>query len=208
MTALFVTSTGGHLTELVRLRPRLVGDQPVTWVTFPGPQTEHLLRGEDVVYAKYMAPRAYRGLVENALLALKVFRDRRIERVISNGAGVALSFLPLARALGIETHYIECAARTRSPSLSGRVLARIPGVRVYAQHSALANGRWKYGGSVIEQYVAEEAPRYGVPRRVLVLLGTMPFPFARLVDRVDLTDTKSEELREAARALAHDNGRP
>lgn len=29
-----------------------------------------------------------------------------------------------------------------------------------------------------------------------------------IVDRVDLTDTKSEELREAARALARDNGRP
>ena len=28
-----------------------------------------------------------------------------------------------------------------------------------------------------------------------------------IVDRVDLTDTKSEELREAARALARDNGR-
>jgi len=29
-----------------------------------------------------------------------------------------------------------------------------------------------------------------------------------IVDRVDLTDAKSEELREAARELAHDNGRP
>ena len=28
-----------------------------------------------------------------------------------------------------------------------------------------------------------------------------------IVDRVDLTETKSEELREAARALARDNGR-
>jgi len=29
-----------------------------------------------------------------------------------------------------------------------------------------------------------------------------------IVDRVDLTDAKSEELREAARELARDNGRP
>ena len=29
-----------------------------------------------------------------------------------------------------------------------------------------------------------------------------------IVDRVDLTDTESEELREAAQALARDNGRP
>ena len=29
-----------------------------------------------------------------------------------------------------------------------------------------------------------------------------------IVDRVDLTDAKSEELREAARQLARDNGRP
>ena len=29
-----------------------------------------------------------------------------------------------------------------------------------------------------------------------------------IVDRVDLTDAKSEELREAARELAQDNGRP
>jgi len=29
-----------------------------------------------------------------------------------------------------------------------------------------------------------------------------------IVDRVDLAETQSEELREAARALARDNGRP
>ena len=29
-----------------------------------------------------------------------------------------------------------------------------------------------------------------------------------IVDRVDLNDAQSEELREAARALARDNGRP
>jgi UDP-N-acetylglucosamine--N-acetylmuramyl-(pentapeptide) pyrophosphoryl-undecaprenol N-acetylglucosamine transferase len=194
MTALLVTATGGHLSELVRLRPRVVGDQPVTWVTFRSGQSEQLLRGEDVVYAEYMPPRGYRGLAVNALLARRLFRERTFDMVISNGAGVALSFLPLARAHGIETHYIECAARTQSPSLSGRVLARVPGVHLYAQYPSWARGRWTYGGSVLEQFSAEEAPRHERPRRIVVLLGTMPFPFTRLVAQLQRVVPKGVEI--------------
>ena len=49
MSALLVASTGGHLVELMRLRPRLtgIGDE-VTWVTFDTPQSRSMLAGEDV----------------------------------------------------------------------------------------------------------------------------------------------------------------
>jgi UDP-N-acetylglucosamine--N-acetylmuramyl-(pentapeptide) pyrophosphoryl-undecaprenol N-acetylglucosamine transferase len=184
MTQLLVAATGGHLTELARLRRRLVDDEPVTWVTFPGSQSEQLLEGEDVVHARPMVPRDYRGLARNTTIARRLLRERPIDRVISTGSGVALSFLPLARARGIETHYIECAARTAAPSVTGRVLAAVPGVRLYAQYRDWANGRWSYGGSVFDPYVAEEVPGAGRPHRIVVLVGTMPFPFTRLVERL------------------------
>jgi hypothetical protein len=133
MTQLLVAATGGHLTELVRLRHRLVRDAPVTWVTFPGTQAEQLLGGEDVIYVRPMIPRDYRGLVRNAVIARRLLRERHVDRVISTGSGIALSFLPLARAHGVETHYIECAARTAAPSVTGRMLSAVPGVRLYAQ---------------------------------------------------------------------------
>jgi UDP-N-acetylglucosamine--N-acetylmuramyl-(pentapeptide) pyrophosphoryl-undecaprenol N-acetylglucosamine transferase len=173
MTQLLVAATGGHLTELARLRKRMLRDEPVTWVTFPGSQAEQILEGEDVVYVPSMVPRDYRGLARNLLIARRLLRERPIDRVISTGSGVALAFLPLARAHGIETHYVECAARTA-----------VPGVRLYAQYPSWASGRWGYSGSVFDPYRAEEAPGAEPPRRIAVLVGTMPFPFTRLVTRL------------------------
>jgi UDP-N-acetylglucosamine--N-acetylmuramyl-(pentapeptide) pyrophosphoryl-undecaprenol N-acetylglucosamine transferase len=184
MTALLVAATGGHLTELARLRPRLVAGEHVIWVTFAGRQSDQLLAGEEVVHAHPTPPRDYMGVARNLRLARRLLRERRIERVISNGAGVALSFLPLARARGIETHYVECAARATGPSLTGRLLSAVPGIRLYTQFPEWAGRRWVFGGSIVEGFEVTTGLPERSPRRVLVTLGTMTFPFTRLVDRL------------------------
>ena len=62
-----------------------------------------------------------------------------IDTVVSTGSGIALSYMPLARARGIPCHYMESAARSDGPSRTGRILCRVHGVHLYTQYPGLAN---------------------------------------------------------------------
>ena len=81
-------------------------------------------------------------------------------------------------------HYVESATRWSGPSLSGRILGRIPPVHVYTQHERWASRRWTYTGSVFDGF--EAVPRSPVPdriRKVVVTVGSLDFPFDRMLRR-------------------------
>jgi UDP-N-acetylglucosamine transferase subunit ALG13 len=183
VSTLLVTSTGGHLSELVRLAPRLPVEDPITWVTFDTTQARLLLRGEQVEYVHHTHSRDWAGVVRN-LPRARALLNGDVHCVISNGAAIALSVIPLARARRIACHYIECSARTLGPSATGRALTLVPGVRLYAQHAAWAAGRWEYGGSVYDLYEAGPRVEPSRPLRVAITVGTQPFPFTRLIGRL------------------------
>ena len=185
MTRLLLASTGGHLGELVLLAPRLsprVEDE--LWLTFDCQQSRTLLAGRRVQFIRDTPPRDWRGVLINARFARRLFASLDVEMVVSNGAGVALAFLPLAAARGIPAHYIECAARTTGPSLTGRVLERCPAIQLYTQHPELACDRWRFAGSAFESYQAVELSTPPPLRMVVVTTGTLDFSFRRLYDRL------------------------
>jgi UDP-N-acetylglucosamine--N-acetylmuramyl-(pentapeptide) pyrophosphoryl-undecaprenol N-acetylglucosamine transferase len=155
-----------------------------TWVTFDTPQSRSLLKGEDVVYVEYTAPRDWRNATRNLVPAWRLLSSGRFDHVISTGSGIALTFLPLARARGLRATYVESAARSRGPSLTGRIVARVPGVRLGTQYRSWEDRRWEYVGSVLDGYGA--FPSAGAPeiRQMVVTLGTIPYDFRRLVDRL------------------------
>jgi UDP-N-acetylglucosamine--N-acetylmuramyl-(pentapeptide) pyrophosphoryl-undecaprenol N-acetylglucosamine transferase len=185
MTRLLVASTGGHLTELVLLAPRFSppADDEL-WVTFDSQQSRTLLAGCNVRFIRDTPPRDWRGVLINAVVARTILSDADIDMVVSNGAGVALSFLPQARVKGIPTHYIECSARTEGASVTGRILQHLGGVRLYTQHPELRNSRWWYGGSVFDSYQAISVISPPPLRRVIITVGTLDFSFQRLLDRL------------------------
>lgn len=180
---LLVASSGGHVRELFELFPRLPLTGTVEWVTFDTPQTRSLLDGETVHYVGFIAPRDARSIARNVPSTRRILHDGAYECVVSTGSGIALDFVPVARAMGIECHYIESATRQSGPSLTGRVLGVVPGVRFYSQTPAWTDRRWHYAGSVFDGFetVAHE-PR--PLRRVVVTLGTLDFGFRRLVERL------------------------
>jgi UDP-N-acetylglucosamine transferase subunit ALG13 len=186
MADLLVASTGGHLAQLLRLVERL--PQPSaeqTWVTFDTPQSRSLLDGRDVRHLPYTGSRAYAQTVRNTWTAQRILRARRWDRVISTGAAPALSFLPFARLHGAAPIYIESAARSEGPSVTGRLLSRIPGIDLYTQYEGWAGARWRYAGSVFDSFepVPDAGPR--APRRIVVTLGTIGgFEFRRLLERM------------------------
>lgn len=184
MTTLLVASTGGHLAELHDLVPRLgLGDR--RWVTFDTPQSRSLLDGEDVVYVPPATSRDLVGAVKDLVVARRMFRRERYERVISTGASVAMSFFLPATAAGVECTYIESATRTDGPSLTGRMAARVPGARVYTQYPSWADDTWRYGGSIFDAFEAVPREREPEVRKVVVTLGTHErYTFPRLLTKL------------------------
>ena len=125
------------------------------------------------------------GTLRDYLHARRMLAGGRFTRLVSTGASVAVSFFAPAVAAGVPCTYIESATRTDGPSLTGRLLTLLPGVRLYTQYPSWAEGRWRYGGSVFDAYTAHRSPSPPAVRRVVVALGTHPrYAFPRLLDRL------------------------
>jgi UDP-N-acetylglucosamine--N-acetylmuramyl-(pentapeptide) pyrophosphoryl-undecaprenol N-acetylglucosamine transferase len=182
VTALLVASTGGHLRELHALRRRLrAGD--VEWATFDTAQSRSLLAGERVHHVEFTASRDLRHVLTNVPHAMQILRAGDYDQVISTGSAIALTFLPAAAAIGLRARYIESAARSQGPSLTGQLLMRVPGIDLCTQYPGWARDPWRYGGSVFDAYEAIDQ-RFSAIRRVVVMVGTLGFGFGRLVKRL------------------------
>jgi len=183
MRALFVANGGGHLKELIHLSQRL--PFPVDeslWVTFDSPQSRSLLRDQEVCYVRYSSPRDGWATVVNFWAAARILRRHRFDVAVSTGATVAVSFLPLARMLGIPSHYIESATRTDGPSLTGRLLRWVPGLQLHTQHASWSGGRWSFAGSVFDQFDCTVDPDRAAIERVVVTVGASEtYGFERLI---------------------------
>lgn len=118
--ALLVGSAGGHLAQLVRLRPWWQ-DLERTWVTFDKPDARSLLAAEDVVWAHHPTTRNIPNLLRNLGLAWREVRRRRPDVVVSTGASVAVPFFVIAWLLRIPTVYVEVFDRIDSATMTGRL---------------------------------------------------------------------------------------
>lgn len=188
MSTLLVASSGGHLKELHHLKDRVEGiEPPFSWVTFDTPQARSLLAGEEVDWVPFVGGRDPVNVAKNLAHARRIFKRRRPEVVLSTGSAVALAYFAYGRAKGLPCHFVESAARIEGPSLSGRIMTRVPGVSLYTQYKVWADDRWQYRGSVFDTFVGEERPE-GPPERldrVVVTLGTYRgYDFSRLVERL------------------------
>lgn len=187
-SVVFVASTGGHLEELVRLRDRFVPHAAASrWVTADTAQSRGLLADEQVTWVPEVAPKDWRAAVQVLPAAAHLLRTQPVDMIISTGAAIAVPFALAAFRAGVPMHYVESAARTSGPSLSGRMCALVPGTRVYASHQGWADGPWVFRGSVFDGF--EPADPGGVPtrglRRVVVTLGTQAgYSFARALQAV------------------------
>lgn len=194
MTALLVANDGGHIMQLHTLRSRLDITDDLLWMTPRTAQTESLLAGERVRWTRPCPTRDAGALLRNAWDARDVFATNDISIAVSTGAALALAVLPQARLHGIPCVYIESATRVTGPSVSGALLSRVPGIRTYSQSAALSSRRWTFLASPWDVYetgasaraTAASAAGRRVPdvRSVVVSLGTSPYGFRRLVERV------------------------
>jgi UDP-N-acetylglucosamine--N-acetylmuramyl-(pentapeptide) pyrophosphoryl-undecaprenol N-acetylglucosamine transferase len=185
MATLLVASTGGHLKQLHRLHRRLTGvEGPFRWATFDTPQSRSLLEGEMVEFVHFVGGRDPLSILRNAPAANRMVGNAEVQTVVSTGSSMALPFFALARARRLRCHYIESAARSDGPSVTGRLMSRIPGVCLYSQYPGWTGGGWNYRGSVFDSFAAEDPSDRALEplARVVVTLGTYRgYNFVRLV---------------------------
>ncbi len=190
---MLVATAGGHLEELWQLRARLVPPgEDVTWVTTDTPQSRSLLAGEQRIFAIPARPRDAGATIANLRLARHVLALGNWTDVVSTGSLLAVPFLTLARSQRSTCHFIESPARVVAPSLTGRLLERVPGVRCYSPYAWWSRPSWSYRGSVLDGFTAA-APAPPRLRRLVVTVGASGYGFERLVRRlVDLVPSSCE----------------
>lgn len=116
-----VGSSGGHLAQLIALRPFWEGRDRF-WVTFETPDAVSKLEGERVYWCYHPTNRNVPNLLRNTLLAVRVLLRERPALIVSTGAGVAVPFFWLGRLLGARTAFVEVVDRIDSASLTGRLV--------------------------------------------------------------------------------------
>ncbi|MBM4063049.1 MAG: glycosyl transferase family 28 [Planctomycetes bacterium] len=180
-TVLMVASAGGHLAELFRLRARLPGaDADTVWVSTDHPHSRSLLAGCRAHFVPDAPSRDWRAALRNARLLRPLLRELRPERVFSNGASVAVSVFVQAVLLGARADYVENSVRVRGPSLTGRLLRWVPGVRTHTQYRSWASRRWHFAGSVLDEWQPAAPAAVPALQRVVVTVGTEAWPFRAL----------------------------
>lgn len=182
---LWVASCGGHLAELKKMAD-LYSSKNVesTWVTFDTPQSRSMLNGLNVHYISRIGTRDAKGTLQALVAAYSILRGGTYDCVVSTGAAVAVSFLPLATMLGAEAIYIESLTRTQGASTTGKILRRFSAVRMFTQYESWSDSRWKFVGSVLDGWEMPLRPEGGA-NRLLVSLGTIrPYRFDRAVNAV------------------------
>lgn len=120
--ALLICSSGGHLAQLLALRP-WYERRAHTWITFDTPHARSVLEGERIVWAYHPTTRNIPNLIRNTVLAVRMLlpRRHRPDVIVSTGAGVAVPFFALGRLLRIPTVYAEVYDRIDMPTLTARI---------------------------------------------------------------------------------------
>ncbi|MBI4181501.1 MAG: polysaccharide biosynthesis protein [Candidatus Aenigmarchaeota archaeon] len=118
MKLCLASSAGGHLRELLQLRPAFAS-RDHCYLTFRREDSSEL---QGRVYFVIDPKRNPLKLAWNLLQSVRVLLKERPRVVLTTGAGVVIPFCILAKLLGAKLVFLESFCRVRRPSLTGRVL--------------------------------------------------------------------------------------
>lgn len=149
MKLLLVCSSGGHLAQLMCLRPWW-SEHERHWVTFDTEDAISKLAGEDVTWAHHPTTRNVKNLARNTVLAWSTMSRVRPDVVVTTGAGVAVPFFWLHRHFGATSVYLEVFDRIDTSTLTGRLcrpvtdlfLVQWPEQQRLYRSSVLLGGVW------------------------------------------------------------------
>jgi UDP-N-acetylglucosamine transferase subunit ALG13 len=178
MKVCIVSSVGGHLSEVLQLRPCLEGHD-LCFVL-----NDHKILSDDLRGRTHFISHAERDwrTVYNLWECFRILRREQPDVVISTGAGPAVPAFLVAGRLGIHRIFIESFCAVHRPSLTGRLIHAFRSFEhLFYQwpHLASALPAGEYAGIVYPVTCPIGARRGG--GGIFVTLGNATQPFARLV---------------------------
>ena len=149
---LFISSVGGHLTQLLQLKP-LFSEYEYKLVTEKTPITEKMKDEYNISYLCYGArnyPIKYLfKFTWNILKSLVLFLQFRPDCIITTGAHTAVPMCYIAKLFRKKVIFIESFAKTTSSNLSGRLVYPIADLFIVQWESMLkVYPKAVYGGSI------------------------------------------------------------
>lgn len=120
MRLLLVSSSGGHLAQLMCLR-EWWEKYDRHWVTFDTADAVAKLDGEDVTWAHHPTTRNVANLLRNSAQARHVLAAYRPDLIVSTGAAVAVPYFWMRRRKQSATVYLEVYDRVQTRTLTGRL---------------------------------------------------------------------------------------
>jgi UDP-N-acetylglucosamine:LPS N-acetylglucosamine transferase len=115
-----VSSSGGHLLELMRIEPAWKKHEHF-FVTFRREDVATRLGGERVYYVTDPKRNPLK-VIMNMLQAMRILARERPDVVITTGAGVAVPLCYIAKFLGIRVVFIDTLTAVDGLSLAGRAV--------------------------------------------------------------------------------------
>ncbi len=121
MRVLLIASAGGHLAQLLALRPWWQ-DRERHWVTREAIYTTSALAGEANTYGHFPTTRNLPNLARNWRQARGVLASFQPDLIVSTGAALAVPYFMMARRHKARTMYLEVVDRVDSATLTGRIV--------------------------------------------------------------------------------------
>ncbi len=120
---MFISSSGGHYSELHSIYPHFEDTYTTYFVTEKTPQTEN----EDVSFlinnnhSQFSIMYFFRFLL-NSFISLFLFLRIRPNAIITTGANAGIPMILIGKIFRRKTIFIETSARINQPSKTGRIL--------------------------------------------------------------------------------------
>jgi beta-1,4-N-acetylglucosaminyltransferase len=121
MKLCLISSPGGHLTKMIKLRPWW-SKHDHFWVTHIGSGQLDSIKNERVVAGCFPENRNIYNFFNNLLLAIRVITAEKPDVAISMGAGIAVPFFLVSKLFGIKTVFIETLLLVPRPTLTGKII--------------------------------------------------------------------------------------
>ena len=148
MKICIICSAGGHLREAMQLES-VFDKREHFFVTFNRRDAIDALKGKKTYFINDPKRNPLKAAV-NFFKALSIYLKERPRVIISTGAGMAIPFCYIGKALGSKIVYIESMAAVVRPSLTGKTIYPIADMFI-VQWAALKRFYPKaaYGGTII-----------------------------------------------------------
>jgi len=184
--ALIFCSAGGHLKEALLIYRQLRLSTDSIFFTHENDQSKSLLSNNHYYFVVNAGTRDVLNTFNASRQILSNAQKIDFDIVVSTGAAIALSALPLSLFRRKGFYFFESLTRIKSPSLTGRILEWFPFVRKFSSNFGQSRKCWNSHKSILEEFHPQAKwDEKKESMKLFITLGThSQYRFDRLIELV------------------------